>query len=63
MRNRRQRPFHHQRSKTMPHNSLQLPRPSPPSRPLRKIRDLIIFRENHAQMRNKLRGVAQNRNT
>jgi hypothetical protein len=51
MRNRRQQPLHRQRPKTQPRNHLQQPPLSPPSRPLRKIRDLIIFRKNQAQMR------------
>jgi hypothetical protein len=52
MRNGRQQPFHRQRPKTLARSDLQQLCPSPPSRPMRKIRDLIIFRENHAQMRN-----------
>jgi hypothetical protein len=55
MRNRRQSPFYRQRSKTMPRNNLQPPCPSPSSWSLRKIRDLIIFQQNQAQMRNKPR--------
>jgi hypothetical protein len=51
MRNRSRRLFHRLQSKTMRHNILQQPRPAPPSRSLRKIRDLIIFRKTHAQMR------------
>ncbi|HJS07657.1 MAG TPA: hypothetical protein VJ809_08345, partial [Pirellulales bacterium] len=46
MRNRRQQPFHRQRPKTLARNDLQQPGPSPPSRSLRKIRDLTIFRRN-----------------
>ena len=55
MRNRRRQPFHRQRPKTLPRNNLQQPRRTLPSRSLRKIRDLIIFRRNHAQMRNNCR--------
>jgi hypothetical protein len=43
MRNGRQQPFHRQRPKTLARSDLQQLCPSPPSRPLRKIRDLIIF--------------------
>ena len=51
MRNRRQQPLHCQSPKTLPRNTLQQTLQSPPSGPLRKIRDLIIFRKNQAQMR------------
>jgi hypothetical protein len=51
MRNRARRSCHHWHSNTMPHNILQQSPASLPTRSLRKIRDLIIYRENQAQMR------------
>ena len=52
MRNGAPYPLDPERSKTLPWNNLRQPRLVLPSRPLRKIRNLIIFRRNHAQMRN-----------
>jgi hypothetical protein len=48
MRNRRRDLLYCHCSKTIGRNHLQQPRPSLPSRSLRKIRDLIIFAESSA---------------
>jgi hypothetical protein len=52
MRNRWRLALHRERSKTWRRNHLQQTLPSPASRSLRKMRNLIIFRPNQAQMRN-----------
>jgi hypothetical protein len=52
MRNDSMTPTSHIVSNVHPHKHLPRVAVQSPSQPLRKIRDLIIFRENHAQMRN-----------
>jgi hypothetical protein len=53
MRNDSMIPFSRLVGNVHPHKHLRPMAAEPPSQSLRKIRDLVIFRENPAQMRNK----------